>query len=516
MVVFNHKQGLILFFLLLTSPLFAQNFYLPVNELSLLRMERAGLHTAPGVHFGFKPISTKGVDISAVEGLGVDSADYYYWITAKLFSEHLLELDKKGFAVNADFIFDFGYGREIEATGRETANTFINTRGFAVSGQIGDKVYFFTDFRENQARFPAYLDDFIDSTQVVPGIGRIKPFKEDGYDFNMASGYVGIRAADWLDISFGHYKQFIGHGHRSLLLSDNSFNYPYASYEINLFEGKLSYRYSLAILQNLERLPAGDAPESLFKRKMMSLNYLSYKPIKELEIGLFESVIWKRFDDSTGTRPFNFNALNPVPFANTAIHGLGDPSANALIGLNIAVHLTHSFSLYGQAMLDNLEGDSDKFGYQIGGVYRNILNRIDLRAEYNTVSQISYSNPDNLQSYTHYNQPLAHPFGAGFEEYYFSLKYFHDRILADLTLVWAAYDKGGRNPLEPMGSDARYSGGNLEYQDLKLAYVFNPRTNLQVYAGITNRNRIADTSEFQNQFWYFGIRTNLANTYRDF
>ncbi len=514
--MFNHKPIIFLFYLLIGSPLFAQNFYLPVNELSLLRMERAGLHRESGVHFGFKPISTKGVNFSSVEGVGADSTDYYYWITAKLFGEHLLELDKKGLAVNADFIFDFGYGGEVEATDRERVNTFINTRGFAISGQIGDKVYFYTDFRENQARFPSYLTDFIDSTDVVPGNGRIKPFNEDGYDFNMASGFVGIRATDWLDVNFGHYKQFIGHGHRSLLLSDNSFNYPYASYEIKLFDGKLAYRNSLAILQNLERLPAGDAPESLFKRKMMSLNYLSYKPVKQLEIGLFESIVWKRFDDSTGTRPFNFNALNPVPFINTAIRGLGDPTANALLGLNLAVHPTKSLSFYGQAMLDNIGGESDKFGYQVGGVFRNLLNRMDVRAEYNTVSQMAYSNPDPLQSYTHFGQPLAHPYGAGFEEYYVSLKYFHDRILADLTLVWAKYDRTGRDPLAPTDSELVYPAGSLGYQDFKFAYVFNPRTNMQVYAGITNRNRKADSSEFQNQFWYFGIRTNLANSYRDF
>ncbi|MCA1763434.1 MAG: capsule assembly Wzi family protein [Flavobacteriales bacterium] len=272
----------------------------------------------------------------------------------------------------------------------------------------------------------------------------------------------------------------------------------------------------MSILQNLDRLPPGDAPESLFKRKMMSLNYISYKPVKQLEVGLFESVIWKRYDDSTGTEPSNFNALNPVPFANTAVHGLGDINANALVGLNIAVHPTRSISVYGQAMLDDINSENDKFGYQVGGVYRNILNRIDLRAEYNTVSQTAYANEDPLQGYTHFNQPLAHPFGAGFEEIYLSVKYDHKRFLADFTAVWANFDASGRNPLTSPELAVSSTAGSLEYQDVKFAYVFNPRTNMQVYAGITNRNEMRGSAEFQNQFWYFGIRTNLANTYRDF
>ncbi|MCA1763435.1 MAG: hypothetical protein LC664_10640 [Flavobacteriales bacterium] len=263
MMALVRKIAIVLVFGFLANPVLAQDFYLPVNELSLLRLERAELHRAQGAHFGFKPTSSRNMDFSEVAGLGRDTTTYKNWISAKLFGEHLLQLDKKDFRVNADFIFDFGYGRETEAPGAELSSTFTNTRGFAVSGQIGDMVYFYTDFRENQARFPTYLSDFVDSTGVVPGNGRVKPFKEDGYDFNMASGYVGIRAADWLDLSFGHYKQFVGHGHRSLLMSDNSFNFPFASYEMNFFGGKLSYRYSLSILQNLDRLPPGDAPESL-------------------------------------------------------------------------------------------------------------------------------------------------------------------------------------------------------------------------------------------------------------
>src|SRR5690606_39471734 len=66
-----------------------------------------------------------------------------------------------------------------------------------------------------------YVNRFVDSLEVVPGSGRVKEFKGNAYDYSMASGYVGVKATEWLSFNFGHGKQFIGHGRRSLLLSDN-------------------------------------------------------------------------------------------------------------------------------------------------------------------------------------------------------------------------------------------------------------------------------------------------------
>jgi hypothetical protein len=492
----------------------AQNYFLPVNNTSLIRLERAGVHRQNGVHFGLKPTLSLAANVEDVAGLGRDTAKYYYRILDKVFSEHLIELRKPGFQLNADFIFDFGYGQEIEGFNDENQSLFQNTRGFAISAQIGDRVYLYTDFRENQARFPDYVDGFVDSLSVVPGNGRIKPFKEDGFDYNMANGYVGIDAADWLSLSFGHFKHFIGHGHRSLLLSDNAFNYPFASYKLSFFENKLQYTYNISILQSLDRLPQGDTPESLFQRKMMAFNYLSFKPNQSLEIGLFESLIWKRYDDSTGTVPFNYAALNPIPLLNTAIYGLQDQDHNSVVGLNIGWHPTRMLSIYGQYMLDDL--DVFRAGYQLGAKYRGIWDRVDLQFEFNSVSSNSYANRNPLQSYTHTNQPLAHPLGAGFEEYVATITYLHGRWYGQFKMIAAQLNSTGRDPLSSDLEEITYESNDVSFQDIRIAYIFNPTTNMQVYAGFTNRFESKLSGDVSNQFWYFGIRTNLANMYTDF
>ena len=491
----------------------AQDYYLPVNNLSLLRMERGGFQRQKSVHFGLKPIMNEDINYAKVDGIDKDTAKYYYWYTEKLFSDHLVEFRKKDFKVNADFIFDFGYGSEFKSP-EKTTNTYINQRGFAISAQIGKRVFLYTDFREIQTRVPNYLKSFADSLDVLPGSPQYKVFKETGYDYNMANGYVGVRAANWLDLSLGHYEQFVGFGHRSLILSDNSFNYPFASYNIHPGKGKLQFRYTIGLLQNLDRLPIGQAPEALFKRKYFNMNYLSYKVLDNLEIGLAEVTVWKQFDDSTGTEPFNYQSINPIPGLNTLVNGFASDSQNSLLGLNVAWHPSLKLSIYGQAVLDNPE--KDKYAFQLGAKYRKIFNRIDLNLEYNHVEPFTYSSQKSLQSFTHNNQALTHPMGAGFDEYLFEATYYFNRVLFTAEVIYADYSDVGRAILKPEAEQNISTSESLNYQNFRFAYVFNPKTNMQVYAGFTNRQEDLINAVNTNQFWYFGIRTDLYNVYRDF
>lgn len=492
----------------------AQDFYLPVNAAALMRMERAGLTRQPAVHAGFKPMLAASGDFSNVPGIGADTTPYYYKITEKIFSDHLVEFNRPNFKFYADFLFDFGYGREEVDTYREEKTLYTNTRGFSIGGEIGERVYFYSDFYENQSRLPSYLDVFVDSLDVIPGSGRVKEFKGDAYDFSMASAYVGVKAASWLDLHFGHFKQFVGHGHRSLLLSDNAFNYPFFSYMLNFFEGKLTYRYSLASLQNLERLPIGDTPESIFKRKVLATNYVSFKPNQNWELGLFQGAIHRTFSDSSGSTGFPWQALNPIPVISPGVEGFDNQNRNYVLGLNLAWRPMNLLKVYGQAMIDN--PDETRFGYQVGARIQGWLEAIDFGLEYNEVRASSYSDPNRLQSYTHYNQPLAHPLGAGFKEWRLSAVYYKNRIYAHYQLIRAALDVDGRNPLADNPGAISYSAQSVFNQDLQVAYIFNPSQNFQIYAGYQDRTLQDAVKDQRNGFWYVGMRTQIANIYRDF
>ena len=55
----------------------------------------------------------------------------------------------------------------------------------------------------------------------------------------MANGHVSYQTSKHFNFQFGHGKHFIGDGYRSMLLSDNSFNYPYLKITTDVW--KVSY-----------------------------------------------------------------------------------------------------------------------------------------------------------------------------------------------------------------------------------------------------------------------------------
>ncbi|MCH2215424.1 MAG: hypothetical protein MK086_09665 [Flavobacteriales bacterium] len=501
---------LLLFFCILSIPLSAQVYTLPIDGFSQLRQNRAEIGVQQSLHFGAKPILRSDADLSEVPGFAEDTVPYYYKLTEKIFSEHLIELDKPDFKIYADFLFDFAVGREtvdqISGTGEETS-LFQNTRGFAIQGQIGKRVFFYTDFRENQGRYPSYLTRFIDSTEVFPGSGRVKPFGVGGFDYSMASGVLGIEAADWLNFSLGHSKQIIGHGYRSLLLSDNSHNYPFVAYEVDFLGEKIQYRYTLALLQSLDRLPQGETPEAIFKRKESTWHYLSFKPLPNLELGFFEEILWQVFDDSLGSKPFNYRALLPIPFLNSAILGLEDEENNARVGISAAWYPIPKMRLYGQ-LLSNSSGFRID-GYQIGGLWSGIFDRVDFQLELNQSNPNATVQPAELQSAYHFNQPLGHVLGRDFEELVGVITYYHRRIYARITTAY--YNLGDE-------ASNLWSLRNTEVSnsDFRLGYIFNPSCNFQIYTGYTYRSEEVEKEKLSNGFWYLGIKTSMSNIYSDF
>ena len=121
-------------------------------------------------------------------------------------------------AVNPYFNFELGKEQE------EGKNIWVNTRGLTLEGKLGKKLAFYSAIYENQAVFPQYIDEFIDTRGVVPGQGRAKTFGDNGWDYSQSSGYLSYNAGKWVNMTLGYGKNFIGDGYRSLLLSDNSYS----------------------------------------------------------------------------------------------------------------------------------------------------------------------------------------------------------------------------------------------------------------------------------------------------
>ena len=149
----------------------------------------------------------------------------------KIWNEHLVQLQSEDYWFTIDPIFDLAIGKDTDA---DFTYTYNNTRGVYVQGGLGNKLSFSASVYESQGRFAQYYNQYAESLKafgpdpaIIPGRGIAKRFKDDAYDYPVAEGYLSYSPAKFLNVQFGHGKNFIGDGYRSLLQSDVSSPYPY-------------------------------------------------------------------------------------------------------------------------------------------------------------------------------------------------------------------------------------------------------------------------------------------------
>lgn len=383
---------------------------------------------------------------------------YFYKSSANFFEIHNDNFD---FIVNP--ILNLRYGNAFD-----DANViFQNTRGVEMRGLIDKNIYFYTSLLENQRGFNNYINQRIDRDWTIPGQGFYKPFQStvldnlNGYDYLNAQAYVGINATKSVAIEFGHGNHFIGNGVRSLFLSNYGHNYFYLKFNTRIW--KFHYQNLFAELAPIAS--AQNPGDKVLPKKYMANHYLSFRPNKNLEFGLFEAVVFSR------ENTFEFQYLNPVILYRTAEQFLDSPD-NVLIGLNGKWNIKNRFQLYSQLILDEFnlgmlkEGNgwwANKYGLQIGAKAINLfgLDHLDAQVEYNLVRPYTYAHRDSLvdfpsvstASYSHHNQPLAHPLGAGFRELLINVSYRPSkRLFVTSRVITSTF---GQNP------DGKNFGGNI-------------------------------------------------------
>ena len=502
------------------------------NFNQLIYAEESDLHTS------FKSIikSDLNFDVDSILESQIQS-DYSNWYLRKMFSEHFFLLKGEDYRVVASPIINLTSGKEFI----QEKNTFTNTRGFVIEGDLGKKISFFSSFAENQSIFPDYLDAQIRKNLVVPGQGYARYFKETGFDYAMSSGYVSYRPNKMFAVQFGHGKHFIGDGYRSLLLSDNTFNYPYLRIQTTFW--KVQYTNLYTEFQDINYfIDNGIVNYDVmgFAKKYMSSHYLSINATKKLNISLFESVIW-RMNHAPGSSGFDVNYLNPIVMLRPVEFSVGS-SGNVLVGVNLKYKLPFSSYLYGQLLLDEFTLEqiksnngywANKFAYQLGYKIFNAfsIDNLTLQTEYNLARPYTYSHFNTQQNYAHYNQPLAHPLGANFSEFLLLMNYKWKNFVVDGKIISSKYGSDIKGDPFSYGSNVYVSyndrpadfgidmyQGNLTTVNIKIfniSYIVNPKTNLKINLGVTLRDFKNEDEELQTQFINFGIKSDLFNHYYD-
>ena len=436
------------------------------------------------------------------------------------------EVNTDDFFLAINPVFQFQYGKESD----NDENIFLNTRGVTVRGRIANRIGFSSTITDNQERGPGYFQERVGQTRAVPGVGFYKDFKTTAFDYFDARGYLTFNAAKFIDFQIGYDKNFIGNGYRSLFLSDWGNSNLFV--KVNTKIWKFNY-------QNLfmELFPQfRKSGDSLLNRKYAAMHHLSMNVTKWLNIGLFEGVIFGR------QNRFDFQYLNPIIFYRHIEGTVGSPD-NAVAGLDFKANIAHRVQLYGQFLLDefilseiknNPSSWVNKFGIQLGAKYVDAfgVKNLDLQFETNRVRPFTYSHNDTIANYTHYNQPLAHPLGANFQEYIGIVRYqpapkWH--IHARAIYYYQGLDQNGEN----FGSNifrnyttrSRQSGFNISSGDkfkclntvVNVSYEL--RENLFIDLNMQQRNiKWANlTSRDRNStLLTAGFRLNMARRNYDF
>ncbi|OWY24358.1 hypothetical protein C7N43_16530 [Sphingobacteriales bacterium UPWRP_1] len=409
---------------------------------------------------------------------------------------------------------------------------YINTRGAEIRGMINEQIGFYTLLTDNQVSYPDYAQQFTQTYNAVPGEGRVKDFNSmlgdsifaPGHDFFHVRGYVTFQPVERVRLQFGHDKNFIGNGVRSLFLSDFSNNYLFL--KINTQVWRLNYQNLFMQLTGQFKNNADGA----LPRKYAAMHHLSLNVTKRLNLGLFESVIYGRENGG-----FELSYLNPIIFYRAVEYHLGSPD-NVLLGMDVKYNFLKHFSFYGQFLLDEFKfGEikdqtgwwGNKYGLQAGLKYIDVagVSNLDAQIEFNTVRPYTYTHNTESGNYTHFNQPLAHPLGANFRETLAVLRYKpHKKVDVKLNLLYAQYGAdtdsvnwGGNifllNTTRPQEYNNHLLQGNrtnIVLADFLLSYMW--RHNFWFDFTYTYRRQKAENPAQTNtdQLFGLGIRLNMA------
>jgi len=414
-----------------------------------------------------------------------------------------------------------------------------NTRGVHVDGRFGKKIYFYSAFFENQTRFYNYVRSFIGQNRVIPSEGLNRGFGAGYSDYYWAQGMIEFRPDDRSRLFLGHGRPFIGEGYRSMLLSDNAFNYFHFGGSAKI--GPLEYLVFFPFLNDLNRdLEINGS----FRKKYQAIHYLSYNITKRLNVGLFEAITYGDTSRAVQSQ-FEFNYLNPIIFYRPVEYAQGSERGNAIVGMQASFWFHKAAKIYGQLALDEFRiseiraGNgwwANKWGIQLGlKGYDVIVPGLHYRIEYNEARPFMYSHKLVLLNYGHFNQSMAHPLGANFRETVAILQYDRNRWQMRLQMNYAVQgmDSAGLN----FGSDiyesydtradeyGNYTGRGevrrLLWMDASVSYEVNPAWNTVFKVGVIARKEEYDNPDLNaNPDWniipYVALRHQLFNQYLDF
>ncbi len=412
----------------------------------------------------------------------------------------------------------------------DNGKTIINTRGLELRGRISDRIGFYTMLADNQETVPGYVQEWAEAhRRQLPG-NHLAVNNDRKYDIFLARGYVDFAIIkNKLNLTFGYDKHHIGYGIRSLVQSYNAAPTTFVS-----LQGKWkNFQYQSLMMEqvpnNFNFLSGGDR---VLPRNYAAIHQLNYLPTKWLSVGIFESSILPQSSAAAG-------AFIPIIGVQSIAKQISGSDVNNAWGLQFKAIPINDVQVYGQAFFDKLDlGNIGKgswknqYGFQLGLKYYDVgtVKNLDGQLELNIVRPFTYTaESDSTASFTHNNQPMAHPLGNNFIEVIGNLQYQPAPLW---TIAGRAVYSVKGNAADDAGTSIydianQRTNGNLAYPflegdraarfwgNLNVAYELRPNLFLEV-GGTVTPTGLSQVSYNGPLIGYGALRWNISRTIYDF
>ncbi len=412
-------------------------------------------------------------------------------------------------------------------------NAILNNRGIEIRGNVGNNIGFYTQVSDEILTPNSWVGDYFTRDGTLMYANFVKSNNGKTFNYFLSNAYVTGSLNKYMDLQFGHTKNFMGDGYRTFILGD--MHPEYLTLRLNTRVWKMNYTNIWTELR--DGIAGGYAVQP---RHYMATHHLSLNLGKNFNIGLFETILFKRDSGYTNTG-FDPNYLNPIIFYKSVENGLNSTD-KAIIGVNYKYNFLKHFSWYGQFVISEFVLKEllarngwwgNKYAIQTGLKYVDVagVNNLDLQGEFNYARPYNYTSYNSAQSFSNFGQFMSHPLGSNFYEMIGIVRFQPtNRLNISAKIIYALYGNDTNN--SNWGKDIRlgYNSRSNDYGnfvgqgvetkllmgDLMLSYM--PKHNLFVDLKFGYRRTLSPLPQFELNTSYIslGIRLNMNTRNYDF
>lgn len=232
--------------------------------------------------------------------------------------------------------------------------------------------------------------------------------KPESKFFDRAYGYISIEAP-YFGLKVGKDRKLLGYGLNKLILSD----YPpdFESINFNMNYRSFSFEYLHGWLQKQSEKPFSSFVSDTskpYEKKYFVLHRISFSPIKNMKLGIGESVIYLR------TSP-QLDYLNPFNFYKSIEHQLGDKD-NALLFFDLEILPLKNLRIYSTFLIDDIDFSKigtkwygNKTAFNLGLNLYNLITEFPLHflIEYTRIEPYTFTHHLPERNYTNLGYSLS-------------------------------------------------------------------------------------------------------------